>query len=98
MSARKKAAATIGASLIALSAVTAMPADAKVKYVDGDVWEEGVSRTEAWARYKHNKKRHGVVVRGRYFHDSGCVAKKKWAHASAPRAWWGGNRAWHYFC
>ncbi len=95
---RKKAAAALGASLIAVSAVTAMPVDAKAEYVDGGVWDHGVSRTTIWANYKHNKKRHGVVVRGRYFHDSGCVAEKKWAHASTPRAWWGGNRAWYYFC
>ena len=94
---RKKAAAALGASLIALSTVTAMPADAKVKYVDGGVWEDGVSRTEAWARYKHNKKRHGVVVRTMYFHDSGCVAKKKWARVSVPRRWWG-KRFSYYFC
>ncbi len=94
---RKKAAAALGASLIALSTVTAMPADAKVKYVHGGVWEEGVSRTEAWARYKHNKKRHGVLARGWYYVDSGCVAKKKWARVSVPRGWWGKGFS-PYFC
>ncbi|CRH85725.1 bacteriocin%2C lactococcin 972 family [Chlamydia trachomatis] len=95
---RKKAAAGLGASLIALSAVTAMPADAKVEYVDGGVWDHGVSRTKVWANYKHNKKRYGVAVQGVYYADSGCVGPRKWARASAPRAWWGGNRAWYYIC
>ena len=95
---RKKAAAALGASLIALSAVTAMPADAKVEYVNGGVWDHGVSRTKVWARFYHKKKRHGVAVRGVSYADSGCVGPRKWARASAQRSWFGGNHTWYRFC
>ena len=94
---RKKAAAAIGASLIALSAVTAMPADAKIDYVGGGTWDHGVGWTKVWSNYKHNKKRHGSSVKGTRFVDSGCVAKGKWSRASTKRALWG-NRTWYYFC
>lgn len=96
MSARKKAAATIGASLIALSTFTAMP-DAVAKSPGGGIWSHGISATKVWSDYYHKKKRHGSAVKGLYFVDSGCVAKKKWSRASAPRALWG-NRSWYYFC
>ena len=94
---RKKAAAAIGASLIALSAVTAMPADAKIDYVDGGTWDHGVSWTKVWSNYKHNKKRHGSSVKGKRFVDSGCVGKGKTSRAETKRAWFG-NRANYNFC
>ena len=93
---RKKAAAALGASLIALSAVTAAPADATDKD-RGGTWNSGVSRTKVWSHYYHPKKRHRTSVKGVYYVDSGCVGKKKWARASAPRAL-RGNRAWYGFC
>ncbi len=94
---RKKAAATLGASLIALSAITAVPADADAASL-GKGSRSDDDGPYITSTFYHPKKRHGAAVQGVYYADSGCVGKKKWAHASAPRAWWGGNRAWHYFC
>ena len=94
---RKKAAAALGASLIALSTVTAMPADAEVVKRGGGTWDRGVGDGKVWSHYHHPKKRHGSSARGKYFVDSGCVAKKKVSRASAPKAWWG-NRTNYNFC
>ncbi len=94
---RKKAAAALGASLIALSAVTAMPAEAAKVERDGGIWNRGIGRTTVWSHYKHNKKRHGSSVKGKRFVDSGCVAKKKVSRAETKRALWG-NRTNYNFC
>lgn len=94
---RKKAAAAIGASLIALSAVTAAPADAIREKREGGIWDHGVSWSRVWSHYYHPKKRHRSSVKGAFYVKSHCVSKKKWSRASAPRALWG-NRAWYHFC
>ena len=94
---RKKAAAAIGASLIALSAVTAAPADAIVEYPEGGIWNHGTSG-RVWSNYYHPKKRHGSSVHGKKYVKSRCVGKKKWSHASTKRGWFGGNHTWYRFC
>ncbi len=95
---RKKAAAALGASLIALSAVTAMPADARTVKIEGGIWDRGTDWASVWSNYYHPKKRHGSSVKGSYYKPSPCVGKKKWSRASAPRSWFGVNRAWYHFC
>ncbi len=97
---RKKAAAALGASLIALSAVTAtaMPADAIVEKKDGGKWSHGSNPLKVWSNYYHPKKRHGSSVEGIKHVKSRCVGKKKWSRASTMPNWFGGNHAWYYFC
>ena len=96
---RKKAAAALGASLIALSAVTAMPADADVmsetalEEGDGNAWSNGLNACCVWPSSYHKKKRYSAAVERVRLRDPRCVARNKWLRPSAPHAWRGGNRA-----